>query len=191
MIVCCQPMKADVFFNNNKWLLSHPVFIHVMEVSHASHCCQWCVSKFQMTYKWSFNRNYQVVVQEKKHPASRFRGEKCLLHKIWILHHCKSFQNAPEGLKCVMIGLSCKWSLTFHSMSRLSSLMATAPQRCYVRDIHPGVAWLAHWEEHFLRAKFRFGAKDCGCRQSPHIYSSAVAGLCNICQRERGPLISA
>lgn len=57
---------------------------------------------------------------------------------------CKSVQNAPECFKCVMIGLSCKWSLTFHYMSCLSSLMATAPRSCYIRAIYSCLTWLAH-----------------------------------------------
>lgn len=186
VIACCQLLAITIndyclilfLFMRRRWVM---LLIAATDVFQNS---KWPTSDHLMRIiKWS--------CRKKKHPASHFRGEKCLLHNIWILHHCKSFQNAPEGLKYVMIGLGCKWSLTFHSMSRLSSLMATAPQSCYIRDIHPGVAWLAHWEEHILRAKFRFGAKDCGCRGSAHIYSSAVAGLCNICQRGRGPLISA
>lgn len=48
---------------------------------------------------------------------------------------CKSFQ-IPQSLKCVMIGLSCKWSLTFHYVSCLSFLMATALWGHYIRDIY-------------------------------------------------------
>lgn len=60
-------------------------------------------------------------------------------------HICsKSFQNAPECLKCVMIGLSCKWSLTFHYMSCLSSLKATALRSYYISDIYSCLIWLAH-----------------------------------------------
>ena len=68
---------------------------------------------------------------------------KFVLHNIWLLNlPQKSFQNAPECLKWVMIGLSCKWSLTFHRTSCLSSLMATAPWNCYVRDIYACPVWL-------------------------------------------------
>ncbi len=55
----------------------------------------------------------------------------------------KCFQ-MPQSLKCVMIGLSCKRSLTFHYVSCLSSLMATALRSDYIRDIYSRLAWLAH-----------------------------------------------
>lgn len=93
---------------------------------------------------------------------------------------CKSLQNAPECLKCVMIGLSCKWSLTFHYMSCLSSLMATAPWSYYIRAIYSCLIWLAHSGN--MREKF--GAKGLRVmRITPYLL---ISGLCGICQRGRG-----
>lgn len=84
---------------------------------------------------------------------------KLLLHKIWILHRCKSFQNAPECPKCVMIVLSCKWSLTFHSMSCLLSLRVTVLWHYYVRD-STLESCDRHAQGHVLWVEFKFGAAD-------------------------------
>lgn len=94
------------------------------------------------------------------------------LHKIWV-----SAAEMLRCLNCVMIGLSCKWSLTFHYTSRLSSLMATAPPpppSCYIRAVYSGLVWLAHSETRLEGEVKVWGRR---CWGSLHISSSAVGGL--------------
>lgn len=85
------------------------------------------------------------------------------LHKPQILHRFKSFRNASEQLKCGTITVSLKWSLTFHSVSCLSLLMASASWSRYVRD-----------SSSVLRTRlggvsFKFAAKDHVWRRSLRI----------------------
>lgn len=97
-------------------------------------------SKFQMPYKWSFY-DHNLLCSCRKKCAISLYG-KFLLHKIWAPYLLQI--PSKECLKCVMIGLSCKWSLTFHYTSCLSSLMATALQSYYIRAIYSCLIWLEH-----------------------------------------------
>lgn len=93
---------------------------------------------------------------------------------------CKSFQNGPECLKCLMIGLSCKWSLTFHYMSCLSSLMATAPPSYYIRAIYSCLIWSTHSGT----CQVKVWGKGLQVQGSLPISSSAIS---SIYQSGRGP----
>lgn len=108
---------------------------------------------------------------------------------FWICRKNPS-KNAPECLKCVMIGLSCKWSLTFHRTSCLSSLMATAPWNCYIRDIYACPVWLTRPGTCLEGEVKVWGRGTAGAEESfrnLRVFASAVGGLCGICQRGRGP----